>query len=69
MNLATEMREIVLLTRKRISTDIEMIVGTDFISTNNVKYLGMIHVDCRLIFWKHIQAVYGKAAKVTHRSG
>lgn len=68
MSLAIEKMEIVLLTRQRILTRVDMKVGTDVVATMNaVKYVGL-PVDCKLAFCDLTRTVLGKTAKVTQRT-
>lgn len=63
--LATEKTEIVLLTRRRIPTILEIQVGSETIITKEaVKYLG-VRLDTKLTYWQHIKFASERAAKVT----
>lgn len=65
LSLAAEKTEIVLLTRRRIPTEVQMMVGPETITTKKVvKYLG-VKLDTKLTFWEHIKGTSEKAAKIT----
>lgn len=65
LQLATAKTEIVLLTRKRIPTIINMMVGPQLVTTSrSTKYLG-VKLDSKLTFWEHIHGVCEKAAQST----
>lgn len=65
LDLATEKTEIVVLTRRRILTNVQLLVGSQILSTcGAVKYLE-IRLDTKLSFWNQIQTPFGKAVKTT----
>lgn len=65
LSLAKEKTEIVLLTRRRIPTIVEMRVGEETVLTKKaVKYLGL-HIDTKLTYWEQIRYATEKASKMT----
>lgn len=65
LSLATEKTEIVLLTRRRIPTNIQVNVGEEpILAKRAVKYLG-VRLDTKLSYWEQIRTASEKAAKIT----
>jgi len=63
LELATAKTEMIYLTRKRIDTNISMVVlGEDIPTKQAVKYLG-ITLDQKLTYWTHLKQVAQKASK------
>ncbi|KAF6212789.1 hypothetical protein GE061_010498 [Apolygus lucorum] len=69
LSLAIQKTEIVLLTRKRIDRNIQMLVdGQSIITSDVIKYLGVM-LDVKLSFWAHICKAADRAAAVVGRLG
>lgn len=65
LTLAAEKTELILLTRKHIPLEVDMLVNSETIKTSKVlKYLG-IRIDNKLTYWAQIQHAAKKSAKIT----
>lgn len=64
LSLAAEKTELILLTRKHITLEVDMQVHSETIRTTKVlKYLG-IRIDNKLTYWAQIQHAAEKSAKI-----